>query len=181
MPLPKLHSEIPGEITKEELETAASKHGWGNAEIIDFDTDEYWSIKYSIDTDVTTTNCIEVGIEPVNEINGEPLNNVFVRGDTAVPIDTYDDFTLIKHLITDNEQISVNPHISEGHWEMLAGSDRDVADENNIPHEDVFNTLTDKGVKIGAVITYLHSTQEIGINELIEAVETITETYRVFE
>lgn len=178
MPLSNLQTEIPGRITREELVTTAAEHDWGEPTIHNIDSDGYWSIEYTTAIDAPTANHIEIVIDPESEINGEPLNNVFVRGDTAVPINTYDDFDPIRRLVENNEHVLVTPRLSEGHWERLTASDRDVSDENNIPHEDVFNTITGKGVKFGVQLSYVNSTQEITIEGLIEAVNTITEAYQ---
>lgn len=181
MPLENFPQEIPGRITREELTTAADEHNWGEPNVHDLGTDGYWSIEYNLDVDASTANCLEIVIDSTSEINGDPLNNVFVRGDTAVPINSYDEFNPIRRIAENNEHVFVTTRLSEGHWEQLTASDRDVADENNIPHEDVFTTITDKEVKFGAQLSYVNSTQETTIEELIEAVSTITEAYQDLE
>jgi len=181
MPLANLQEEIPGQITRKELLAAAEKHGWGEATVTNVDVNEYWTVKYRIPIDNGITEHLNVTIDSVATVNDTPINNVFIRGD-SIRIDTYEDFEPIRKAVESNEHVFVDMHTSEKGWRQLTASDSDVTiDDANIPREDVFDTITGKGIVFNAVIKYLNSSAELTIDELIEGSETITAVYHEIE
>lgn len=180
MALSELQTPIPGEITREELRTTAAEHEWGEASITHLETDGYWALEYRIPVDNEFIDHIKLHIDSTEAINGNPVNNVYIRGE-AVPIHEYGAFEPIQRNIEDNENVFVDLHTSEGDWTRLTASNHDITTETGIPYEDVFNTITENGITFTATMTYLNSTTEISITELLEAVNTITTTYNDFE
>lgn len=177
MSLAEFQSEIPGRIDKEELAEAADTHDWGDVNLHNMESDDAWSITYAVPVDNDVVDAVEIVIDSHSTVNGKPLNNVFIRGDTVIEIESYEDFTPIKEIVDDNEAVFGNIHIDDGSWEQLLASDNDVADEDNIVTEDVFDTITEKGITFGVTLEYMSSTENATITDLVSAVTVIAEGY----